>query len=132
MLTVADNTYVQGAVKTEFVQKLVFSIRHIHTVAIWTFTFHKISGFKRVNLKVNFNPIYRQKLSIFLSENSDLFYSFFFYFLQNLSNTLLFTHCCCYSKELDLTNSAKNRRKMSSINLNFQVKELIVFACRLG
>ena len=29
MLTVADNTYVQGAVKTEFVQKLVFSIRHI-------------------------------------------------------------------------------------------------------
>ena len=32
MLTVADNTYVQGAVKTEFVQKLVFSIGHIHTI----------------------------------------------------------------------------------------------------
>ena len=75
-----------------------------HTVAIWTFTFHKISGFQRVILKVNFNPIYRQKLSIFLSENSDLFYSFFFYFLQNLSNPLLFTHCCCYSKELTCLN----------------------------
>ena len=75
-----------------------------HTVAIWTFTFHKISGFERVILKVNFNPIYRQKLSIFLSENSDLFYSFFFYFLQNLSNPLLFTHCCCYSKELTCLN----------------------------
>ena len=29
MLTVADNTYVQGAVKTEFVQKFVFWIRNI-------------------------------------------------------------------------------------------------------
>ena len=29
MLTVADNTYVQRAVKTEFVQKFVFWIRNI-------------------------------------------------------------------------------------------------------
>ena len=75
-----------------------------HTVAIWTFTFHKISGFERVILKVNFNPIYRQKLSILLSENAGLFYPFFFYFLQNLSNPVLFTHCCCYFKELTCLN----------------------------
>ena len=80
------------------------SVAALCTVGIWTFIFHKISGFERVILKVNFNPIYRQKLSIFLSENSDLFYSFFFYFLQNLSNPLLFTHCCCYSKELTYLN----------------------------
>ena len=35
MLTVADNTYVQGAVKTEFVQKLVFSI-----IGTWTIRTH--------------------------------------------------------------------------------------------
>ena len=75
-----------------------------HTVAIWTFTFHKIFGFERVILKVKFNPIYRQKLSIFLSEKSDLLNSFFFYFSQNLSNPVLFTHCCCYSKELTCLN----------------------------
>ena len=80
------------------------SWKQIHTVAIWTFIFHKISGFERVILKVNFNPIYRQKLSILLSENAALFYSFFFYFLQNLSNPVLFTHCCCYSKELTCLN----------------------------
>ena len=27
---------------------------HIHTVGIWTFTFHKISGFVSVILKANF------------------------------------------------------------------------------
>jgi hypothetical protein len=43
-----------------------------HTVAIWTFTFHKISGFVRVILKANFKPTYRPNLSIFLSENTDL------------------------------------------------------------
>ena len=32
----------------------------LHTVAIWTFTFHKISGFERVILKENFNPLNRQ------------------------------------------------------------------------
>ena len=71
-----------------------------HTVAIWTFTFHKISGFVRVILKENFKQFYRPKVSIFSSENSDSLSSFSFQFLQNLSNPLLFTHCCCYFKEL--------------------------------
>ena len=66
-----------------------------HTVPIWTFTFHKISGFVRVILKANFKPTYRPNLSNFLSENPHLLNSFFFYFLRNLSNPLLFTHCCC-------------------------------------
>ena len=30
-----------------------------HTVAIWTFTFHKILGFVRVILKANFKPVYK-------------------------------------------------------------------------
>ena len=55
----------------------------LHTVAIWTFTFHKISGYVRVILKGNFKQLYRQKVSLFLSENSDLLFSFSFYFLQN-------------------------------------------------
>ena len=54
-----------------------------HTVVICTFTFHKISGFVRVILKANLKPPYRSKISIFWSQNSDLLYSFFFYFLQN-------------------------------------------------
>ena len=36
-----------------------------HTVAIWTFPFHKISGFVRVILKGNFKQLYRPKVSIF-------------------------------------------------------------------
>ena len=76
----------------------------MHTVAIWTFPFHKISGFVRVILKGNFKQLYRPKVSIFLSENSDLLFSFSFQFLQNLSNPLLFTHCCCYFKELTYLN----------------------------
>ena len=76
----------------------------LHTVAIWTFPFHKISGFVRVILKGNFKQLNRPKVSIFWSKNSDLLFSFSFYFLQNLSNPLLFAHCCCYSKELTCLN----------------------------
>ena len=61
---------------------LVWMHIHKHTVAIWTFTFHKIV---RVILKA-----YRPGLWFFLSENSYLLYSFSFYFLQGLSNPLLF------------------------------------------
>ena len=44
---------------------LLFSAS-MHTVAIWTFTFHKISGFVRVILKANFKSAYMPNLSIFL------------------------------------------------------------------
>jgi hypothetical protein len=33
-----------------------------HTVAIWTFTFHKISGFVSVILKANFKQAYKPGL----------------------------------------------------------------------
>ena len=84
----------------------------------------------------------------------------FFYFLPELSNKVLFAHCCCYCKELkylnfnlmqnvtqifqpfwnsidsvqkalDLYIAAKNRRKMRIIDLNFQIKKLISLASRL-
>ena len=60
-------------------------------------------------------------------------YSLFFYFLQNLSNPLLFTHCCCYSKKAaDLKNYGKNRKKMSIADLNFQPKKVMDLAWRLN
>ena len=125
---------------------------HTHTVAIWTSTFHKQSDFVKVILKANFKPVWRPVLWTFWSENSTLFFSFSFYFLQELSNPLLFAHCCCYSNDLtclscknvkqfnlfeiavtavDLTTPAKNRRKMSVIDLNFQVKKFMILACTL-
>ena len=36
-----------------------------HTVVIWTFTFHKISGLGMLILKGNFKQLHRPKLSIF-------------------------------------------------------------------
>ena len=73
----------------------------LHTVAIWTFTFHKKSGFEG---KFQFNL--RAKSITFWAGNSNLLYPFFFsrFFWQNLSNPQLFTHCCCYSKELTYLN----------------------------
>ena len=83
----------------------------------------------------------------------------FFYFLQKLLNSVLFAHCAilwwsihvshifasnrnsnistlCNSsdrlqKALDLTNPAKNRRKLRITDLNFQTKKLRSLAHRL-
>ena len=50
--------------------------RHI----IWTFTFHKKSGFVKAILKSNFKPAYRLVSWTSWTENSDLSYSFSFFF----------------------------------------------------
>ena len=128
-----------------------------HTVAIWTFTFHNKSGFVMVIFKVKFKPAYRPVSWTFWSENSDLLCSFSFYFLQELSNSLPFAHIYCYFKKVemleshfciklqleyvmslesvqkavDLTTPAKNRRKISLVNLNFQIKRFMILACTL-
>ena len=47
----------------------------------------------------------RSKLSIFWSENSNILFSFFFYFLQELSNPVLFGHCQCYFKKVGIFDS---------------------------
>ena len=57
------STAMQAKEKEEFSIEKNSSKKH--TVAIWTFKFHKISGFERVILKVNFNPIYWQKYHFF-------------------------------------------------------------------
>ena len=44
-----------------------------HTVAIWTFTFHKVSDFARVILKINVKQLCRPKVSIFWPEMSNIF-----------------------------------------------------------
>ena len=76
-----------------------------HTLAIWTFTFHKKPGFVKVILKENFKPSYRPVSWTFLSENSDLLRLFFFYVLQEFSNPLLFEHSYCYFKKVEMFES---------------------------
>ena len=87
-----------------------------HTVAIWTFTFHKKSGFVKVILKANFKPVYKPVLWTFWSENSGFLNSFFFYFLQELSNPLLFERCCCYSNNLSCLGCNLMQKSGASIS----------------
>ena len=77
---------------------------HSHCSYWHIYISQKKSGFVMVILKTIFNSTYRPNLSLFWAGSSNLLYSIFFYFLQNLSNPLLFTHCCCYSKELAYLN----------------------------
>ena len=49
----------------------------------------------------------------------------------NLSTSTLWNSSNSVQKALDLTTPAKNRRKMSIIDLNFQIKKLIGLASRL-
>ena len=82
---------------------LIFQQRH--TEAILTFRFHKKSGFVRVILKANFNWTYKPNPSFFWAGNSDLSYSFSSIFCGICQIcTLVFTHCCCYTKELTYLN----------------------------
>ena len=89
---------------------------HPDTLAIWKFTVYKISCFVSVILKGNFKKLYRSKVSLFWSENSDLLFSFSFYFLLNLSNPVFFAHCCCYYKELKYLNCNLMQPFVNSIN----------------
>ena len=119
-----------------------------HTVATWTFTFHRTSGFVWLFWKADFKQLYRLKVSIFWPENSDLSFSFSFYFLLELSKysafcTLLkYLNCNlmqkCVSNNSTLSKKHwiwqllhENRRKMRLIDLNFQIKRLISLASRL-
>ena len=57
-----------------------------HTVAIWTFTFHKISGFVWVILKANFKEFCRPKVSI------QIYYSHFpSFFVEFVKSTAFYT-----------------------------------------
>ena len=131
----------------------------VHTVAIWTFTFHKISGFVRVILKANFKQTRIMISFIWKLISIKLIFLLFFagvvkstafctllllfqwvdmFELQFdgkmwLKHINLFEICSSNSvqKAVDLTTPAKNRRKMGIINMNFQVKKIIILACRL-
>ena len=74
----------------------------------------------RGDLEGQFQTSLQAKVIIFLSENSDLLHSFFFYFFQNLSNPLLFTHCCSYSNELTYLNCNLTQKCNSSISTFFE------------
>ena len=58
-----------------------------------------------VILKANFKPVYKPVLWTFRSENSTFLYSFSFYFLQELSNPLLFAYSYCYFKKVEMFES---------------------------
>ena len=77
-------------------------ISGMHTVAIWTLTFHKISGFVRVILKANFKQFYIQAKGInFLTWKFQFIILIFLLFLQMLSNPVLFAHCWCYFEKIE-------------------------------
>ena len=77
---------------------------NVDTVAIWIFTFHKISGFVRVILKANLNKPTGQDYDFFFWKFIYIILNFLL-FLQELSNSLLFTHYCCYFKKIDMFES---------------------------
>ena len=56
----------------------IMGTAQVHTVAIWTLTFHEKSGSVQLIWKGNFKPTQRQKISTFWSGNSDILLSFFF------------------------------------------------------
>ena len=66
-----------------------------------------------VDLEGKFQTNLQAKLLNFLVWKFNLLYPFFFYFLQNLSNPVLFTHCCCYSKELTYLNCVLMQKSQS-------------------
>ena len=110
-----NSEYIWNIKGMERYRNLVSSITTmtpLHTVAIWIFTFHKKSGFVRVILKTNFNSTYRPNPSLFWAENSDLLYSFFFYFSAKFvkSNAFYYTCLNCYLMQkwqLKYVNSLK-------------------------
>ena len=134
---------------------------HTHTVAIWSFTFHKKSGFVYlVDFEGQFQTSLKAESIYFLIskfKSIRLIFLLFFagivkstafctlwllfqelkYLDYNLMQKSQFKHVNSLnssnslSKALDLTNSAKNRRKMSIIDLNFEIKRFMDSACRL-
>ena len=50
---------------------------------------------------------------------------FFFYFLQEFSNPLLFAQYCCYSNELTCLSCSLMQKS------EFSYKKVIILACRL-
>ena len=75
------------------------------------------------------------KLINFWSENSDLLYLFFFYFLQELSNPVLFAYCCClesWSTVCAPSQPALDLKLLSIINRGFlRQKSFIVLQTAL-
>ena len=128
-----------------------------HTVPIWIFTFHKnqalCSWFERpisnhtthqryhfFDLKIqtyhsHFSSIFCRNCQIqcFLDTVNAISKRLSHIFVSNcnLSTSTLWNSCNIVQKALDLTTTAKNRRNMSIIDLNFQIKKLISLASRL-
>ena len=94
------------------------------TVAIWTFTFHKKSGFVRVILKANFNLTHRPNPSIFGCRFRSINLIFLLFFEEFVKSTAFYT--------LLLLLQRVDMRKMNIIDLTFQPKKLMDLACRLN
>merc|ERR1712051_445794 len=123
----------------------------MHTVAIWTFTFHE----KRL-CEGDFEGKFQNNLQASIMNFLMLkFKSITFIFL--LFFPLLLSHSHCYFKKIelfeshfcnlnmsshwnssnsvqkavDLTTPAKKRRKITIINLNFHIKKFMILVCTL-
>ena len=76
----------------------------MHTVAIWTFTFHKISGFVRVILKANFKQFCRPKVSIFfIWKFTFIILIFLLVFAEFVKSTAFYTLLLIFQR-VDISN----------------------------
>ena len=92
-----------------------------HSVAIWTYTFHKISGFVRVILKANFKPTYRPNPShFFVWKFRSIILIFSYFFAEFVKSTVFYTLLLLFQR---VDKFCKRRSKMSTIDLNFQSKK---------
>ena len=84
----------------------------------------------KVIFKANFKPAYKQVSWTFWYENSDLPYSFSFYFLQELSDSLIFEHCCWYSNDLMIVDEFKLQFDAKTWLKHFNLFEIAVTVCK--
>ena len=83
---------------------IVARVRTLHCSYLNIYISRKIRfclGDMQGKVRVNFLT---KSIIFFLSVNSNLLYLFMLYFLQELSNPVLFAHCWCYSQELKYLN----------------------------
>ena len=76
----------------------VITFEPIHTVAIWTFTFHKKLGYVKVILKVNFKPVYSQYHDFFDLKIQSAKLIFFLFFAGVIKSTAFCTQLLLFQK----------------------------------
>ena len=76
-------SFIFGAFRFLLTFRTAITLDLFKTTTLLHITFHKKSGCEKVIWKANFKLAYRSELWTFLPENSDLLYSFSFYFCRS-------------------------------------------------